>query len=495
MSRYILAIDQGTTSSRAVIYTPQMEVVAVAQQEFAQHFPHDGWVEHNPEDIWHSVLSTCRQALEQAQIKAEALLAIGITNQRETVVVWDKQTGEPVCNAIVWQDRRTAGDCRQLLERGLEPLVQQRTGLIIDPYFSGTKLRWILHHGSGARAKAERGQLLFGTVDTYILWRLTKGRSHATDASNASRTLLFDIHRQDWDDELLAEFEIPRQMLPDVRDSAADFGHTAKEWLGSEVPVCSMLGDQHAALVGQACFAPGMLKSTYGTGCFAVVNTGKTALQSQHRLLTTVGYRLRGETTYALEGSIFMAGAIVQWLRDGLGVIKTAAETEELARGTAHDQPEIMVPAFTGLGAPYWDPDARAAIFGMSRNTGRKELAAAALNSVALQTTDLLLAMTKDGVDIRALRVDGGMTNNRHFLQVLASVTGVETLTSTTAEATAQGAAMLAGLQAGVFADTEALSQLWRLRERYQCELPEDDRAELYRRWQLAVAKVKSGGS
>lgn len=492
MTQYLLAIDQGTTSSRAILYTLDMTVVSTAQEEFRQHFPRNGWVEHDPEDIWDTVLRSCRAVLSKNNVDADQVSTIGITNQRETTLVWDRHTGQPVYNAIVWQDRRTADICRQLHNDGLEDTCQQKTGLLLDPYFSGTKVKWILDNVAGARQKAEQGDLLFGTVDTFLLWRMTKGEVHATDATNASRTLLFDIHNQRWSTTMMRELGVPASMLPEVKDSAADFGICAAEWLGADIPVCSMIGDQQAALVGQACFEPGMLKSTYGTGCFAVVNTGTEAITSQHRLLTTVGYRLKGETTYALEGSIFMAGAIIQWLRDGLGVIDKAADTEELAQSIRHDQSEIMVPAFTGLGAPYWDPDARAAIFGMTRDTGVAQMVAAAIRSVAFQTEDLLQAMVQDGIEVKSLRVDGGMVRNRWFLQTLADLTGVSTVTSNTAETTAQGAALLAALHQGHFDSIQDLNKVWRVEEKYSPSIRQAERERLYQRWQSAVAKVQS---
>lgn len=491
MTDYILAIDQGTTSSRAILYSMDMQVVMSAQEEFKQHFPKNGWVEHDPEDIWQTVLRTCRSVLAQKNVPASDIRAIGITNQRETTVVWDKHTGEPVYNAIVWQDRRSAATCHDMKEQGLEPVFQNKTGLLLDPYFSGTKVQWILNNVNGVRARAERGDLLFGTVDTFLLWRLSKGQVHATDASNASRTLMFNIHNQTWDDELLAHLNVPVAMLPEVKDSAADFGTCDAEWLGADIPIGAMIGDQQSALVGQACFEPGMLKSTYGTGCFAVVNTGEQALISQHRLLTTVGYRLNGKTTYALEGSIFMAGAIIQWLRDGLHLIDRASDTEGLAKAIGHQQSEIMVPAFTGLGAPYWDPDARAAIFGMTRDTGVAEMVAAAIRSIAYQTEDLLRAMVQDGIEVRALRVDGGMVKNRWFLQVLADLTGVPAVTSHTSESTALGAAMFAALQIGHFATLSDLGEIWQVAENYTPTLRSTEREQHYARWCKAVAKVQ----
>lgn len=492
MSKYILAIDQGTTSSRAILYKPSMEVVATAQEEFKQHFPQDGWVEHDPEDIWDTVLRTCRTVLAKTNAATSDVSCIGITNQRETTLVWNRKTGKPVYNAIVWQDRRTSSMCRKMHDEGMESAFHDKTGLLLDPYFSGTKVRWILDNVKGVREKAESGDLVFGTVDTFLLWRFTKGQVHATDATNASRTLMFNIHEQAWDDELLDKLTVPRSMLPEVKDSSDDFGTVDPEWLGGELPIFSMIGDQQAALVGQTCFEPGMLKSTYGTGCFAVVNTGEKAIMSQHRLLTTVGYRINGKTTYALEGSIFMAGAIIQWLRDGLGLITKASDTESLARAVRHDQSEIMVPAFTGLGAPYWDPDARAAIFGMTRDTGVSHMVAAAIRSVALQTEDLMRAMVQDGIDVKSLRVDGGMVKNRWFLQTLADVTGVQTVTSNTSETTAQGAAMLAAMRQGLFSDLHEFDRVWKVEENYKALLPKADREALYARWQAAVAKVQS---
>lgn len=492
MRKHILAIDQGTTSSRAILYTPNMEVVATAQEAFKQHFPNDGWVEHDPEDIWQTVLRSCRSVLAKASVLASQIECIGISSQRETTLVWERSTGQPIYNAIVWQDRRTAQKCRELQQAGLESKFQDRTGLLLDPYFSGTKVKWILDNVSGARARAEKGELFFGTVDTFLLWRLTRGKVHATDATNASRTLMFNIHEQQWDTALLEELGVPQEMLPEVKDSASDFGRCDPEWFGDEIPICSMVGDQQAALVGQVCFKPGMLKSTYGTGCFAVVNTGAKALRSQHRLLTTVAYRLNGKTTYALEGSIFMAGAIVQWLRDGLGLIESAADVEALAESVPHDQSEIMVPAFTGLGAPYWDPNARAAIFGMTRDTGIKQLVAAAIHSVALQTEDLLRAMVQDGIEVKTLRVDGGMIRNRWFLRTLASITGVPAVTGNTAETTAQGAAMLAALHTGHFSSLADMERVWGVDETYKPALEKPERDNLYRRWQSAVAKVRT---
>ncbi|MAS66805.1 MAG: glycerol kinase, partial [Pseudomonadales bacterium] len=426
MAKPILAIDQGTTSSRAILFSASGRPEHVAQQEFAQHFPNDGWVEHDGEEIWSSTLAVCREVLEKAGISASEVAGIGITNQRETTLVWDAASGELLYRAIVWQDRRTASYCAELKAAGHEAMISERTGLLIDPYFSATKLRWILDNVPGARARAERNELRFGTVDCFLLWRLTGGKVHRTDATNASRTMLFNIHTQQWDDDLLQLLDIPASLLPEVMDSAADFGQTAPEVLGASIPVCGIAGDQQAALIGQACFEPGMVKSTYGTGCFMVMNTGSTPIRSQNRLLTTVGYRLNGQTSYALEGSIFVAGAAIQWLRDGLKLIQHAGETEALARQAGEHTGVYLVPAFTGLGAPYWDPTARGAIFGLTRDTGIAQIVAAGLQSVCFQTRDLLEAMQADGAQsTAALRVDGGMVINNWVVQELANILGV----------------------------------------------------------------------
>ena len=393
---FVLAIDQGTTSSRAIVFRGDISIAATAQQEFPQHFPASGWVEHEPEDIWTSTVAVCREALEKAGLKAKDIAAIGITNQRETTIVWDRATGQAVHRAIVWQDRRTSDICAKLKSEGYEPDISARTGLIIDPYFSGTKVAWILDHVPGARERAGRGELLFGTVDCYLLWRLTAGRVHATDATNASRTLLFNIHTGEWDDELLKLLRVPRSMLPEVKDSSAKFGDSDESLFGGPIAISGIAGDQQAATIGQACFTPGMIKSTYGTGCFALLNTGTTPVVSKNKLLTTIAYQLNGKRTYALEGSIFVAGSAVQWLRDGLGIIKQAAETGPLADKSDSTQSVYLVPAFVGLGAPYWNPRVRGALFGLTRNTGPAELAHAALESVCYQTFDLREAMRAD---------------------------------------------------------------------------------------------------
>jgi glycerol kinase len=410
---FVLAIDQGTTSSRAMVFRADLSVAGLAQQEFPQHFPSSGWVEHDPEDIWNSTIATCRDALKKANLAAKDIAAIGITNQRETTVVWDRSTGKAIHRAIVWQDRRTADICAKLKDEGHEPTITAKTGLIVDPYFSGTKVAWILDNVPGARERAERSELLFGTVDCYLLWRLTGGKVHASDATNASRTLLFNIHEGDWDDELLKLIRVPRAMLPEVKDSSHRFGETVPDLFGGAIAVCGIAGDQQAATIGQACFTPGMIKSTYGTGCFALLNTGATPVASKNKLLTTIAYQLGGKRTYALEGSIFVAGSAVQWLRDGLGVIKQAAETGPLAAKSDPAQSVYLVPAFVGLGAPYWNPRVRGALFGLTRNTGPAELAHAALESVCYQTFDLRDAMRADWPEAKAanvLRVDGGMT-------------------------------------------------------------------------------------
>ena len=487
-SPLLLAIDQGTTSSRAIVFDVGGAIRAVAQREFTQHYPAGGWVEHDPEEIWSATLAVTREALAAAD---GAVAAIGITNQRETTVVWDRVTGAPIHRAIVWQDRRTAGRCRALREAGHEPAVSEKTGLLLDPYFSATKLAWILDHVDGARARAADGDLAFGTIDTFLIWRLTGGGVHATDATNASRTLLFDIHAQRWDESLLRLFDVPRGVLPEVRDSAADFGTTSVDVLGHAIPIAGVAGDQQAATVGQACFEPGMVKSTYGTGCFAVMNTGANPVRSRHRLLTTVAWRLEGEPTYALEGSIFVAGAAVQWLRDGLQVIGNAADTETLAAGLADSGGVYLVPAFTGLGAPHWDPDARGAIYGLTRDAGPAHLARAALESVCLQTRDLMDAMEADrGAAIDRIRVDGGMVENAWLLQALADIVDVSVERPRIVETTALGAAYLAGLQAGVFRSLADIGARWVRDAEFMSRMPVRDRERLVRGWESAVART-----
>jgi glycerol kinase len=492
MAQYVLAIDQGTTSSRAIVFGKDFSVAAIAQEEFTQHYPQSGWVEHDPEEIWTTVLSTARAALRKAGATAGDIAGIGITNQRETVVVWDRATGAPIHRAIVWQDRRTAEACQALKAAGHEPLVARKTGLLLDPYFSGTKIAWLLDRVAGARAAAERGDLAFGTIDTFLLWRLTGGKVHATDATNASRTLLFDIHRGQWDQGLLDLFGVPAQILPEVRDNAAELGVTTPDLFGGAIPVRGMAGDQQAAVVGQACFAPGMVKSTYGTGCFALLNTGSEAIASGNRLLTTVAYQLGGTRTYALEGAIFIAGAAVQWLRDGLKVVPEAAASGPMADLADPKQDVILVPAFVGLGAPYWDPDCRGAMFGLTRNTGPNELARAALESVCFQTRDLIDAMRKDwsGAADTVLRVDGGMVASNWTMQRLADLLDAPVDRPTVLETTAQGAAYLAGLQAGFYPEPSRFSEMWVLDRRFRPAMPAHDRTRKLAAWRDAVART-----
>ncbi|WP_166265714.1 glycerol kinase GlpK [Marinobacter caseinilyticus] len=492
MTRYILAIDQGTTSSRAILFTESGEIHAVSQREFPQHFPHSGWVEHDPEDIWTSVLETCQEVIAKGDIAASQIIAAGITNQRETSIVWDRKTGAPIYPAIVWQDRRTADYCEALQDKGLEPMINSKTGLLIDPYFSATKIRWILNQVPGSRERAAQGELAFGTVDCFLLWRLTGGRSHCTDATNASRTMLFNIHQQQWDEELLELFEIPAELLPQVKDSSDDFGTVDSALLGAPIPVCGVAGDQQAALFGQTCFREGMAKSTYGTGCFLILNTGSQALVSEHRLLTTVAYRLDGVPTYALEGSIFIAGAAIQWLRDGLKLINMAGDCEPLAEQTPVDHGVYLLPAFTGLGAPYWDPNARGAIFGLTRDTGIKEIVTAGLQSVCYQTKDLQKAMERDGLRPTALRVDGGMVANNWVLQFLADILGATVDRPKMIETTALGVAYLAGLRVGVFDSLEALEKHWQHDRRFEPEMVKDKRDALYEGWVQAVNRLQS---
>ena len=487
---YILAIDQGTTSSRAILFDAAMKVKAVAQEEFPQHFPASGWVEHDPSDIWSSVAATTRAAIEKGRVSAKDIAAIGITNQRETTLVWDRKSGEPIHNAIVWQDRRTSEVCQTLKAAGHEPMVTERTGLLLDPYFSGTKLSWLLENVDGARAKAEAGDLLFGTVDCYLIWKLTDGKVHATDATNAARTLLYNIREGRWDEEICRLLNIPVSMLPEVRDSAADFGQTRPDLFGQEIPIFGVAGDQQAATIGQACFQPGMMKSTYGTGCFALLNTGETPVASHNRLLTTIAYQFDGKPTYALEGSIFVAGAVVQWLRDGLKLIRDAGETQGLAERADPAQDVVLVPAFVGLGAPYWNADCRGAVYGLTRNSGPAEFAKAALESVGYQTRDLLEAMRADwgGAAEGVLRVDGGMTASDWAMQFLSDIIGAPVDRPEVLETTALGAAWLAGSRAGVYPDAAGFAKAWALDRRFEPAMDETQRAAKYGRWKRAVA-------
>jgi len=492
MKHYLLAIDQGTTSSRAIIFDQRGSIVTSAQREFTQYFPADGWVEHDPEEIWSTTLQVCQEVLRNGQLQATDIAAIGITNQRETTVVWDRATGQPIHRASVWQDRRTADTCVGLKARGHEALVQAKTGLLIDPYFSATKIAWILDHVDGARERAERGELAFGTIDSFLLWRLTGGKSHKTDATNASRTALFNIKTQQWDDELLQLFRVPRAVLPTVEDSAADFGVTEAELLGAGIPVAGMAGDQQAALIGQACFRPGMIKSTYGTGCFMILNTGEEALVSRNRLLATVAYRLKGKVTYGLEGSIFIAGAAIQWLRDGIALISHARETEAMAQESGVDHGVYMVPAFTGLGAPYWDPEARGALFGLTRDTGIKDIVTAGLQSVAYQTKDLIHAMEGDGAGKpTTLRVDGGMVANNWVVQFLSDILNLNVDRPAVIETTALGAAYLAGLQVGIYESLEQIAELWHCQRHFTPQMEDPLRDHLYAGWVDAVKRVR----
>jgi glycerol kinase len=505
-ARHVLAIDQGTTSSRAMVFDQTGAAVAFGQRELEQHYPRPGWVEHDPEAIWRDVIATGRDAIARAGLTAGEIAAIGITNQRESVVLWERASSRVVHPVIVWQDRRTAELCRTLSAAGHDALVQARTGLVIDPYFSATKLAWLLDAIDGARAAAERGELAFGTIDSFLLWRLTGGTVHATDATNAARTMLFDIHRQDWDDELLGILNIPRLILPEVRDCSTLFGSTSSELFGAPLPITGIAGDQQAATVGQACFAPGMLKSTYGTGCFALLNTGERPVTSRHRLLTTIAYRLGGKTAYALEGSIFVAGAAVQWLRDGLKLISHAEETEPLAAGLYDTDGVYLVPAFVGLGAPHWDPDARAAILGLTRDTGIAQIVRAALESVGYQTRDLMIAMQGDldadrGGDAEgsgtptAIRVDGGMVANDWVCQFLADILDLPVERPVVTETTALGAACLAGLEVGVYPSLDDIAAAWQCGRRFEPQMAPTERARLYGGWLNAVRRVRTAAA
>ena len=496
---HVLAIDQGTTSSRAILFDADLAPGASAQQEFAQIYPASGWVEHDPEDIWQSVLATCRAAMAKGGLSARDIAAIGITNQRETVVLWDRATGKPLHNAIVWQDRRTADLCARLKADGHEAMVQEKTGLLLDPYFSGTKLAWLLDHVEGARARAEAGELAFGTIDSWLIWKLTGGAVHATDATNASRTLLYNIREGRWDAAICALLNIPESLLPEVRDCAADYGTTDPALLGGAIPIMGVAGDQQAATIGQACFQPGMMKSTYGTGCFALLNTGDTLVRSANRMLGTIAYQLDGKTTYALEGSIFIAGAVVQWLRDGLKIIDSAPQTQALAEAADPGQQLYLVPAFTGLGAPYWDPECRGAIFGLARNSGPAEFARAALESVGYQTRDLWEAMAADwraetGKELGAatLRVDGGMSASDWTMQFLADILGAPVDRPRVLETTALGAAWLAGMRAGIYPDQAGFAATWALDRNFAPAMDDATRSARYAGWKDAISRTLS---
>ncbi len=495
MANYILAIDQGTTSSRAILFDESRHIAAIAQKEFAQQFPASGWVEHDPEEIWDTVIDTVRDAMAKAGCSAADIAAIGITNQRETTVVWDRNTGKPVYNAIVWQDRRTSDFCMELKADNLEALFSEKTGLLLDPYFSGTKISWILDNVDGARKKAEDGELLFGTIDCFLVWRLTVGKVHATDATNASRTLLYNIKDGVWDDELLDILKVPKAMLPEVRDSNADFGETLPEFFGSAIRILGIAGDQQAATIGQACFKPGMMKSTYGTGCFALLNTGADCIHSKNRLLTTIAYRLDGEVSYALEGSIFIAGAAVQWLRDGIGILDDAAASGGMAEAADKNQSVYLVPAFTGLGAPYWDAEARGAMFGLTRATGPNEFARAALEAVCYQTRDLLEAMQQDWSgqeDAATLRVDGGMVASDCTMQFLADILNAPVERPGILETTALGAAWLAGSRSGLWPSKEEMAEAWTAEKRFESTMSPSIRREKYDGWLDCVKRTMS---
>ena len=490
MSQYLMAIDQGTTSSRAIIFDQKGKIKAVAQQEFTQFFPNDGWVEHDPEEIYESVVQVCNEALKTASLSAADIVSIGITNQRETTVVWDRETGKPIYPAIVWQDRRTADFCQSLKDQGKEAEVNDKTGLLLDPYFSATKVRWILNEVEGANDRAKRGELAFGTIDCYLLWKLTG--QHKTDVTNASRTLLMNLETLKWDDSLLALFEVPAEILPEIHPSACEFGVTRADILGGEILVGGIAGDQQAALIGQACFKEGMAKSTYGTGCFLMLNTGEQPRKSQHRLLTTVAYQAGGVTHYALEGSIFMAGATIQWIRDGLKLIQNASETLDMAKTVGANNHVYMVPAFTGLGAPYWDPHARGAIMGLTRDTGIAEIVTAGLQSVCYQTKDLLEAMAKDNAVPSRLRVDGGMVVNDWVVQFLSDILGLPIQRPAVTETTALGAAYLAGLTSGVYASLDEVGQLWEQERQFDTEMKDSERDSLYNGWLDTVSRVRT---
>ncbi len=491
MTKYILALDQGTTSSRAIVFGHDGRIVSTAQREFEQLLPQPGHVEHDPEAIWSTQISVAKKALKDGSINAEDIAAVGVTNQRETTILWERDTGKPVANAIVWQSRASAGICEQLKADGLEATFRDKTGLVVDAYFSGTKIKFLLDQHEGLRERAARGEVLFGTVDSFLIWRLTGGRCHATDYSNASRTLLFNIHELDWDDELLQALDIPRAMLPEVLPSSHVYGQTQADWLGSEIPISGDAGDQQAATFGQACFETGSAKNTYGTGCFLLLNTGDRPIKSQNNLLTTIGWGVGGEVTYCLEGSVFIAGAVVQWLRDGLGLIKNSAEIEGLATSVADSDGVVIVPAFTGLGAPHWDPYARGTIFGITRGTTAGHLARAAVESMAFQTCDLLDAMQKDaGVDLSMLKVDGGASVNNELMQFQANLLDVSVHRPVVSETTALGAAYLAGLAVEYWQDMADVAGNWALDREFRPAMPDDDRVRRRGRWQRAVERT-----
>ncbi|MDO6584145.1 glycerol kinase GlpK [Salipiger sp. 1_MG-2023] len=492
---YILAIDQGTTSSRAILFDETLKIAAVSQEEFTQHYPDSGWVEHDCMDLWTSTAATCRGVMEKHGVRARDIAGIGITNQRETTLVWDRKTGKPIHNAIVWQDRRTSDFCKKLKAQGHEETVTRKTGLLLDPYFSATKVAWLLDNVEGARARAEAGELAFGTVDSWLVWNLTEGHVHVTDATNAARTMLYDIRHGRWSSTMCEMLGIPMSMLPEVKDCAADFGMARADLFGAEIPILGIAGDQQAATIGQACFRPGMLKSTYGTGCFALLNTGDEMVTSKNRLLTTIAYQLDGKRTYALEGSIFIAGAVVQWLRDGLKIIRSASESQPLAQSADPSQSLVMVPAFTGLGAPYWNAECRGAVFGLTRNSGPAEMARAALESVGYQTRDLLDAMHADwssDADDPTLRVDGGMSASDFAMQFLADITGAAVDRPKVLETTAMGAAWLAGQRAGLYPDMDGFAKTWELERQFDPAMDDATREDKYAAWKRAVKAAQA---
>lgn len=487
--KYVLALDQGTTSSRAILFNRQGEIVTVAQREFRQYFPNPGWVEHNAHEIWGSILAVIAEVLSTSNISAKEIASIGITNQRETTVVWDKNTGNPVYNAIVWQSRQTADICEELKVQGYSDMVRNKTGLLIDAYFSGTKVKWILDHVEGAREKAEKGDLLFGTIDTWLIWRLTGGKAHVTDYSNASRTLMYNIYEQKWDEELLKMLGVPHTMLPKVRPSSEVYGETVEyHFFGERVPISGAAGDQQAALFGQACYESGMAKNTYGTGCFMLMNTGETAVKSEHGLLTTLAWGVDGKVEYALEGSIFVAGSAIQWLRDGLRMLKSAADSEQYAARVESTDGVYMVPAFVGLGTPYWDSDVRGAIFGLTRGTEKEHFIRATLESLAYQTKDVLSAMEADsGIELKTLRVDGGAVKNDFLMQFQSDILGVPVERPTINETTALGAAYLAGLAVGFWKSRNEIASQWQIEKRFEVRMQEGERIRLYAGWKKAV--------
>jgi len=492
MPNYILALDQGTTSSRAIIFDHAGQIKGVAQQEFPQIYPQAGWVEHGPQAIWASQLDCAREALEAAKIEARQIAAIGLTNQRETTLVWDRNTGQPIHNAIVWQCRRTAPMCEKLKKDKFDRVIRRKTGLVTDAYFSGTKIAWLMDNVKDARKRAANGELAFGTVDTWLINRLTGGRTHVTDSSNASRTLLYDIRKQRWDDEILKKLRLPAPLLPDVRSSSEVYGETDPNLFGASIPIAGDAGDQQAALFGQACFKPGMMKNTYGTGCFLLMNTGQQAGSSKTGLLSTIAWRRNGKTEYALEGSVFIAGAAIQWLRDGLGIISNAAETESLARSISDNQGIYFVPAFVGLGAPYWDQNARGAITGLTRGATRAHLARAALEAMAYQTRDVVDCMEKDsGIKARELRVDGGATRNDFLCQFQADILGIPVVRPVTTETTALGAAYLAGLAVGFWKNEKEIAEQWQVEKRFEPQMKKSERERLYEGWQETVARTR----